>query len=244
MKVIDAHAHLGHFGGWANVSVTVEKMIADSVYGSFNKDRLVVDDLHADIFGQSAFNLRQALAYTRTDVGQHGLPLLGFADWNDTVNLRAGAESLFTANLYGKALLELIDLELHVCAVEHRIAALIRRVEIEIDARGKAVGPVVVGQPGDQMMIPQETRFIHEVHRDDVVGFSARDIPDVARLHGELLPFIAAQAAIALENARLFEQTLASEVRFRVGVVFGRNDLMLRLLLRRRSRYAGSGTAE
>jgi cellobiose phosphorylase len=43
-------------------------------------------------------------------VGQHGLPLLGFADWNDTVNLPAGAESLFTANLYGKALLEMIAL--------------------------------------------------------------------------------------------------------------------------------------
>jgi cellobiose phosphorylase len=36
--------------------------------------------------------------------------LLGFADWNDTVNLREGAESLFTANLYGKALVEMIEL--------------------------------------------------------------------------------------------------------------------------------------
>jgi len=43
-------------------------------------------------------------------VGQHGLPLLGFADWNDTVNLRPGAESLFVANLFGKALLEVIEL--------------------------------------------------------------------------------------------------------------------------------------
>ena len=39
---------------------------------------------------------------------------LGFADWNDTVNLRTGAESLFTANLYGKALLEMIDLSRHL----------------------------------------------------------------------------------------------------------------------------------
>jgi cellobiose phosphorylase len=35
---------------------------------------------------------------------------LGFADWNDTVNLRRGAESLFSACLYGKALLEMIEL--------------------------------------------------------------------------------------------------------------------------------------
>jgi cellobiose phosphorylase len=55
-------------------------------------------------------HLRRAIAFTHDDVGQHGLPLLGFADWNDTVNLRKGAESLFTANLYGKALLEMIGL--------------------------------------------------------------------------------------------------------------------------------------
>lgn len=55
-------------------------------------------------------HLRRAIEFTRNDVGDHGLPLLGFADWNDTVNLRAGAESLFTANLYGWALREMIDL--------------------------------------------------------------------------------------------------------------------------------------
>jgi cellobiose phosphorylase len=55
-------------------------------------------------------HLRRAIEFTRSDIGQHGLPLLGFADWNDTVNLRAGAESLFTANLYGRALLEMIEL--------------------------------------------------------------------------------------------------------------------------------------
>ena len=55
-------------------------------------------------------HLRRGLAFTCHDAGRHGLPLLGFADWNDTVNLPAGAESLFTANLYGKALLEMISL--------------------------------------------------------------------------------------------------------------------------------------
>ncbi|MEZ0396291.1 MAG: glycosyl hydrolase family 65 protein [Anaerolineales bacterium] len=59
-------------------------------------------------------HLERALAFTRQDVGQHGLPLLGFADWNDTVNLPPGAESLFTANLYGKALLEMIALLQHL----------------------------------------------------------------------------------------------------------------------------------
>lgn len=59
-------------------------------------------------------HLRRSVEFTRGDVGAHGLPLLGFADWNDTVNLRKGAESLFTANLYGKALLEMIDLSRHL----------------------------------------------------------------------------------------------------------------------------------
>lgn len=55
-------------------------------------------------------HLKRGAAFTRKDVGRHGLPLLGFADWNDTVNLPTGAESLFTANLYGAALNELVAL--------------------------------------------------------------------------------------------------------------------------------------
>jgi len=55
-------------------------------------------------------HLERALEFIKTHVGQHGLPLLGFADWNDTVNLATGAESLFTAHLYGRALLAMIDL--------------------------------------------------------------------------------------------------------------------------------------
>ncbi|HEY3475109.1 MAG TPA: hypothetical protein VGK56_10905, partial [Anaerolineales bacterium] len=55
-------------------------------------------------------HIRRALAFTRTDLGAHGLPLLGFADWNDTINLARGAESLFSAHLYGWALKEFIAL--------------------------------------------------------------------------------------------------------------------------------------
>lgn len=55
-------------------------------------------------------HLKRALAFTRGHVGAHGLPLLGFADWNDTVNLPTGAESLFIANQYGKALVDMRDL--------------------------------------------------------------------------------------------------------------------------------------
>jgi len=55
-------------------------------------------------------HLERGLAFTRGDVGVNGLPLLGFADWNDTINLPTGAESLFTANLYGRALREMAAL--------------------------------------------------------------------------------------------------------------------------------------
>jgi cellobiose phosphorylase len=55
-------------------------------------------------------HLARAASFTRGDLGRHGLPLAGYADWNDTVNLPKGAESVFTACLYGAALLELAAL--------------------------------------------------------------------------------------------------------------------------------------
>ncbi len=55
-------------------------------------------------------HILRAMKFTKENVGKHGLPLLGFADWNDCVNLPSGAESLFNAHLYGKALQEMIEL--------------------------------------------------------------------------------------------------------------------------------------
>ena len=51
-------------------------------------------------------HLERALDFTESRKGRHSLPLLGFADWNDTFNLPAGSESVFTACLYGAALRE------------------------------------------------------------------------------------------------------------------------------------------
>ncbi len=59
-------------------------------------------------------HLTRSLAYTKAHCGQHGLPQLGFADWNDTVNLPGEAESLMIASLYGAALLEMIELNAHL----------------------------------------------------------------------------------------------------------------------------------
>lgn len=52
----------------------------------------------------------RSLRFTWNNRGKHGLPLLGFADWNDTVNLPTGAESMFNANLFGKALKDAIEI--------------------------------------------------------------------------------------------------------------------------------------
>ncbi len=59
-------------------------------------------------------HIQRGLNFTRNDIGVHGLPLLGFADWNDTINLAKGAESLFSAHLYGCALREFISLLEHL----------------------------------------------------------------------------------------------------------------------------------
>ena len=59
---------------------------------------------------------------------------MGFADWNDTVNLPAGAESLFTAHLYGWALRELADLRItsyNVCYTKLLRYGLLRESGLE-----------------------------------------------------------------------------------------------------------------
>ncbi len=78
----------------------------DKVLPYYEKDKQGAPAHRGTVFD----HLKRAVDFTKNNVGSHGLPLLGFADWNDTVNLKTGAESLFVANQYGKALLDLIEL--------------------------------------------------------------------------------------------------------------------------------------
>ncbi len=55
-------------------------------------------------------HMKRSLEFTKSDTGKHCLPHLGYADWNDCVNLPTGAESLFNTHLYGKDLLEMVEL--------------------------------------------------------------------------------------------------------------------------------------
>ncbi|BCX49820.1 cellobiose phosphorylase [Haloferula helveola] len=74
---------------------------------SFYEGAIPIDERE----GGSVFDhLQRALEWTKRNVGRHGIPLLGYADWNDTVNLPGDAESLFNACLYGVGLRELTDL--------------------------------------------------------------------------------------------------------------------------------------
>lgn len=56
-------------------------------------------------------HLEKAIEFSLHDTGPHGLPLIRFADWNDTINLDKGkhkAESVFVAFLLAYALQEMI----------------------------------------------------------------------------------------------------------------------------------------
>ncbi|MFW6409678.1 MAG: GH36-type glycosyl hydrolase domain-containing protein [Halanaerobiales bacterium] len=58
-------------------------------------------------------HLRKALEFTQNHRGQHSLPLSGYADWNDTLNLEKGkgiAESVWTGMLYAYCLREIAQL--------------------------------------------------------------------------------------------------------------------------------------
>ncbi|MBU0954004.1 MAG: glycosyl transferase [Spirochaetes bacterium] len=55
-------------------------------------------------------HLGRAIEFSWNKRGAHGLPLLGFADWNDTINLKTGAESTMVAAMFGHAINELCDI--------------------------------------------------------------------------------------------------------------------------------------
>ncbi|MCP4539495.1 MAG: glycosyl transferase, partial [Chloroflexi bacterium] len=101
---------------WAVLAVTAylketgDLAFLDEVIPYYDKDK---DECPIES-GTVLDHLHRAIEFTYAKIGTHWLPLLGFADWNDTVNLRAGAESLFIANQYGKALLEMIALAQHL----------------------------------------------------------------------------------------------------------------------------------
>ena len=72
----------------------------------YEKDKNDQPLKYASVYG----HMKQGVFFTKHTIGKHGLPLLGWADWNDTINLPNGSESMLTACLYGIALKELIEI--------------------------------------------------------------------------------------------------------------------------------------
>jgi cellobiose phosphorylase len=98
----------------AYLKETGQRAFLDEVIPFYDKDK----QEQSIESGTVLEHLKRAVEFTHSDVGAHGLPRLGFADWNDTINLAIGAESLFSANLYGRALQEMITLNKYLGDVE------------------------------------------------------------------------------------------------------------------------------
>lgn len=88
------------------IKETGDFSILDEVVPYYEKDKMGEPLEKATVLD----HLHRGIEFTRHNLGKHGMPLLGFADWNDTVNLPGQAESVLVAQLYGRALFDLIEL--------------------------------------------------------------------------------------------------------------------------------------
>lgn len=94
---------------WLILSVTA--YIKETGDSGFLRTKILYNDKKSS--GTVLEHLDKALEFTANHRGPRGLALAGRADWNDTLNLDMGkglAESVFTSQLYCKALLDMIDL--------------------------------------------------------------------------------------------------------------------------------------
>ena len=79
-------------------------------------DMTVLDEKVNFVEGSSASlyeHLKRSIRFTLNNMGNHGLPLLGTADWNDPLSIPGpnnAAESVWTAMMFHKVLLELTEL--------------------------------------------------------------------------------------------------------------------------------------
>jgi cellobiose phosphorylase len=84
-------------------------------------DMTVLDEKAKFVEGSTASlyeHLKRSIKFTLDNMGSHGLPLLGTADWNDPLNIPGpnnAAESVWVAMFLHKALLELAELCREYC---------------------------------------------------------------------------------------------------------------------------------
>ncbi|MFP4662367.1 MAG: GH36-type glycosyl hydrolase domain-containing protein [Halanaerobiales bacterium] len=102
-------------------------------------DKIVPYSKRTDEEGTVLEHLCRAVEFTETHKGEHGFPLAGFADWNDTVNLDRGkgtAESVWTGMLYCYALKELLAILEHI-GEEGKQAKYQKYYQYQVDAINK-----------------------------------------------------------------------------------------------------------
>jgi cellobiose phosphorylase len=91
-------------------------ILSTSEYIKETGDMTILDENIDFVEGSNASlyeHLRRSINFTLENVGKHGMPLLGTADWNDPQSLPGpnnAAESVWTAMLFHKVLLELREL--------------------------------------------------------------------------------------------------------------------------------------
>ena len=86
-------------------------------------------------------HMERAMAFTLEHRGPHGLPRLGFADWDDTMNLDHGsgrAESVWTGQQFCRAALDFAELAEHLgrTADAERLAGAYREMAAAVEQHG------------------------------------------------------------------------------------------------------------
>ena len=127
-------------------------------------------------------------------VGQVGVPEGEVLERQATV-VRVGGDR---SRLGGNG----VEIEQRFAGVPHRVAIGILAGGVEADLGGEAEIAVVVGEPGDQVIVGQQAGLGHVIDRDHVIGIGGADVPDLAVLFGVLLPDVAAEQA-AVERFEL-----------------------------------------
>lgn len=112
----ESHRYYGDDHLW--IILAVSEYLKETGDYSFLEEEITFYDKHTPLSKRKNAtvleHLKLALNFTKQNTGQHGLPLLGYADWNDTVNLPGNAESVFVAHQYGVALKEMMGLMSHL----------------------------------------------------------------------------------------------------------------------------------
>jgi cellobiose phosphorylase len=84
-------------------------------------------------------HMLRAVGFTADHLGPHGLPRIGFSDWDDTHNIDHGsglAESVWAGMLYCRALLDLAELAVHTGRSDDGARERFTAMATAIDAHG------------------------------------------------------------------------------------------------------------